>query len=118
MFLIYAYIAKYKNYVGQGVRLDPSYDVNFCDGELSITYLGNSNAYQVLRAGKKPDHLHLVVGKTGSGKTNLLQLIGMKHDMRQRQRNTPRFWPSPSSTHRATLLSTGKTAISTKRLRA
>ena len=85
MFLIYAYIAKYKNYVGQGVRLDPSYDVNFCDGELSITYLGNSNAYQVLRAGKKPDHLHLVVGKTGSGKTNLLQLIGMKHDTRQQR---------------------------------
>ncbi|MGN8967048.1 AAA family ATPase [Intestinimonas sp. HCP28S3_D6] len=86
MFLIYAYIAKYKNYVNQEVLFDPAYTVTFRDGSLSFTYRGHSAPSRVLRAGKKPDRLHLVVGKTGSGKTNLLQLIGMKHDLRQQRK--------------------------------
>lgn len=82
MFLIYAYIAKYKNYVDQEISFDPAYEVTFQEGELSFAYQGYSAPYGILRAGQKPDRLHLLVGKTGSGKTNLLQLIGMKHDAR------------------------------------
>lgn len=88
MILIYAYIHRFKNYVDQEITLDPAYDVKFCDGQLSISYRGPSHVRSILRGDKKPDALHLLVGKTGSGKTNLLQLIGAKSETRmERKRN-------------------------------
>lgn len=86
MILIYAYTEKYKNYERQEISFDSSYTVNFNDGVLKITYNGPSK-YQDLYLGSKLDNLHIVVGKTGSGKTNLLQLIGSKNDTR-----TSRMW--------------------------
>lgn len=82
MILLYAYIQKFKNYINQEVVFDTSYQISFSDGLLSITYRGADAAKEMLRGNRKPDNLHLLVGKTGSGKTNLLQLIGMKHDTR------------------------------------
>ena len=86
MILIYAYIISYKNYINQGIVFDPSYAVDFRDGILSITYHGPSSVHSILRGNKKPDNLHLLVGKTGSGKTNLLQLIGSKLETRQHRK--------------------------------
>lgn len=82
MILIYAYIKKYKNYVNQEIFFDSSYSVSFRDNVLVIKYCGADVAKEILRKDRKPDNLHLVVGKTGSGKTNLLQLIGAKEDIR------------------------------------
>lgn len=86
MILLYAYIQKFKNYINQEVVFDPSYQISFSDGLLSITYRGADAAKEMLRGNRKPDNLHLLVGKTGSGKTNLLQLIGMKHDTRTQRK--------------------------------
>ena len=82
MTLIYAYIQKYKNYEKREILFDTAYQVQFQGGDLSFSYVGDSPARALLRGGKKPDHLHFLVGKTGAGKTNLLQLLGMKHETR------------------------------------
>ncbi len=81
MILIYANIVKYKNYEKQEVTFDTSYSVHFQNGVLEIKYNG-SPAHQSLLHSNKLDNLRILVGKTGSGKTNLLQLIGAKNDTR------------------------------------
>lgn len=93
MILIYAYIEKYKNYERQEVVFDTSYSVRFDNGILCITYNGPP-VYQKLYHAGKPDNLHIIVGKTGSGKTNLLQLIGAKKDTR-----TSRSWSGESDAY-------------------
>ena len=81
MILLYAYINRYKNYDNQEFCFDSSYDVKFVDGTLSIEYKGGPS-YRHIIGTHKLDNLHILIGKTGSGKTNLLQLIGTKHDVR------------------------------------
>lgn len=82
MILIYAYINKFKNYTTQEIIFDPRWQINFSNKKLSIQYRGQSSAAAAIRGDGKPDNLHILVGKTGSGKTNLLQMIGAKHDVR------------------------------------
>lgn len=77
MLLIYAYIEKYKIMSIRKLLFDTSYSVCFENGILQITYNGTP-MYQNLYHKGKPDNLHILIGKTGSGKTNLLQLIGAK----------------------------------------
>lgn len=86
MTLIYAYIQQYKNYVDQQILFDSDYRVQFQEGMLSFSYAGVSQARALLRGNRKPEHLHFLVGKTGSGKTNLLQLLGMKHEIRYQRK--------------------------------
>lgn len=86
MILIYAYIKKFRNYLEQEICFDSSYHVKFSDGRLSISFLGKSTEEELIRGAKKPDNLHLLVGKTGSGKTNLLQLIGSSYDTRSQRK--------------------------------
>ncbi|MCD8122959.1 MAG: AAA family ATPase [Clostridiales bacterium] len=85
MILIYAYIGKYKNYEQQEVTFDTAYSVHFEKGILKIMYNGIPVYDDLLHSGK-PDNLHILVGKTGSGKTNLLQLIGSKKETRTERR--------------------------------
>lgn len=86
MILIYAYIKKYRNYTEQEICFDSNYHVEFLNGRLSITFRGMNETGGLFQRGKKPENLHLLVGKTGSGKTNLLQLIGATHDTRSQRK--------------------------------
>jgi len=82
MDLIYAYIKHYKNYQNQEISFDNRFLVDFQYNILTITYHGENADDLLVRDSNPFTKLHLLVGKTGSGKTNLLQLIGMKKDMR------------------------------------
>lgn len=48
MFLIYAYIAKYKNYVDQEISFDPAYEVTFQEGELSFAYCPSPTVFDLI----------------------------------------------------------------------
>ncbi len=82
MILIYAYINKFKNYTTQEIIFDHRWQINFSNNKAV-----DPIPWSVIRVcgyprRRKPDNLHILVGKTGSGKTNLLQMIGAKHDVR------------------------------------
>lgn len=82
MILIYAYLAKYRNYENASVLFDAHFDVSFREGSLSICRsTADLSAVDLMRKGNV-NSIHALVGKTGSGKTNLLQLIGESYEER------------------------------------
>lgn len=94
MILLYAFIQQYKNYHNAAVTFDARFDVSFMDGVLSIAPgTADLSVVNYLRA-NKVDNLHILIGKTGSGKTNLLQLIGQKYDNR-----TQEIWNSADASY-------------------
>ena len=84
--LLYVYIRSYKNYVNQEITFHDSYQVSFQNGVLALTKPESpSSLRREINGGIGPS-LHLLVGKTGSGKTNLLQLIGGKEHLRSERK--------------------------------
>lgn len=85
MILIYVYIRRYKNFSCQEFNFHKDYLVHFTEpeGTLSISYHGPDAIQQALFGGCNVDGLQLLVGKTGSGKTNLLQLLGELEEYRR-----------------------------------
>lgn len=77
MRLIYSYIHKFRNIIAQEVSFTPEYDVKFTDGELSINQRREDDASDYLYGDSLIKYLSIIVGRTGSGKTNFLQMIGM-----------------------------------------
>lgn len=66
----------------QEVCFTHDFDVKYREGKLSIVPKIGTEIQKVtdyIYRDKKLRNLHVIVGKTGSGKTNLLQLIGMDH---------------------------------------
>lgn len=53
MFLLYAYIAKYKNYENQEIVFDHDYQISFTNSELSIRYCGKDPVKEMLRGNGK-----------------------------------------------------------------
>ncbi len=82
MKLIYAYIRKYRNFVEQEVCFDDEYTVSFSNGFLFIKESSQHEFHRQIRKNKQLESIHLVVGKTGSGKTNLLEFIGEQFKFR------------------------------------
>lgn len=77
MKLIYCYIGKFRNIVGQEVCLSSEWDVRFRDGNLTIRRKEADETLDYLYGNDFMKDLYVIVGKTGSGKTNFLQLLGM-----------------------------------------
>lgn len=77
MKLIFAYVKSYKNIHDQEFSLSDDYDVSFEGNRLHIRPTGLEEVKSILYGGNLIKDLHLIVGRTGAGKTNLLQLIGM-----------------------------------------
>lgn len=77
MKLIYCYIKKFRNIENQEVCLSDDWNVHYSEGHLVIQVKREDKAKKYLYGNGFMRDLHVVVGKTGSGKTNFLQLIGM-----------------------------------------
>lgn len=77
MRLIYCYIHNFRNIVDQEICFANDYIVKFANSELSIIHRKEDDSLNYLYGNSLVRNLTVIVGKTGSGKTNLLQLIGM-----------------------------------------
>lgn len=77
MQLIYCYIQKFRNIEQQEIQLSDKFRVGVIDGNLRIERLEPSRLKDYVYGQNFVRNLHVIVGKTGSGKTNLLQMIGM-----------------------------------------
>jgi predicted ATPase len=77
--------------VEQEVCFTDDYMVHWHEGNLVIAYRDDRNERHAVKAhlyGNSPlSDLRIIVGKTGSGKTNLLQLIGMNYYTRSAEDN-------------------------------
>jgi len=84
MKLIYAYIQKFRNIFNQEVLFSDNYGVHYTDGNLVIEKREDNLAKMIIYGDTVLSDLHVIIGRTGSGKTNLLQLIGMdEHERSQ-----------------------------------
>ena len=77
MKLIYCYIAHFRNIENQEVSLSNEFECHYCDSKLLIEKLEKNPLMDYIYDNGFMSNLKIIVGKTGSGKTNFLQLIGM-----------------------------------------
>ena len=92
MKLIFAYIKQYKNIREKEFAFSDDYSVSFDRGKLQIKRTGIEKIKNCLYGGNLIKDLHIIVGRTGSGKTNLLQLIGMEDKERVRSKKTDAYF--------------------------
>lgn len=71
MRLLYVYIKHFRNFRDQDVRFVDDYDINYKDGQLSIKHTAHKRELEYLYGYDVLKNLTVIVGKTGSGKTNL-----------------------------------------------
>lgn len=77
MKLIYCYIGRFRNIINQEVCLSSDWDVHYNEGKLNIKQKTANEVLDYLYGNAYMKDLHVIVGKTGSGKTNFLQMLGM-----------------------------------------
>lgn len=96
MKLIYSYIRNFRNIREQEVRFSRDFNVRFASGSLSIERQEKDEVADYLYGNSLIKDMSVIVGKTGSGKTNLLQMIGMyeydKNDSDERDSYFLLFW--------------------------
>ena len=77
MQLIYCYIEKFRNIQQQEVSLSDKFKCSYKNGRLLIELLSDNSMADYIYENDFMRNLRIIVGKTGSGKTNFLQMIGM-----------------------------------------
>lgn len=77
MRLLFAYIERFRNYRNQSIHFVDDYKCGYENGELIISKAEVNPAKKIIFKDSVLKNLSIVVGETGSGKTNLFQLIGM-----------------------------------------
>ena len=77
MKLIYCYIEQFRNIENQEVSLSDEFACHYYDSKLFIEKLEKNPLMDYIYDNGFMSNLKIIVGKTGSGKTNFLQLIGM-----------------------------------------
>lgn len=87
MKLIYSYIKKFRNIKCQEVYFSNDFTVHYNDSlafpdSLSVLPRHNDNNKCAVFPSSKLANAHVIVGKTGAGKTNILQMIGMTEEER------------------------------------
>lgn len=81
MKLIYCYVEEYRNIVQEEFNFSRDYVCSFNKGNLTIDKRTIPVGEELL-LDDFTKNLTVIVGKTGSGKTNLLQLLGMPEEVR------------------------------------
>ena len=92
MKLIFAYVRSFKNIREQGFSLSDDYDVTFERNRLNIRKTDMEDVKTFLYGGNLIRDMHIIVGRTGAGKTNLLQLIGMNYNERMSRENKGHYF--------------------------
>lgn len=77
MKLIYCYIEHFRNLENQDVSLSDEFDCRYRDSKIFIEKREKNPLMDYIYDNGFMSNLRIIVGKTGSGKTNFLQLIGM-----------------------------------------
>lgn len=77
MKLIYSYIEHFRNIENQDVSLSDEFDCRYRDSKIFIEKREKNPLMDYIYDNGFMSNLRIIVGKTGSGKTNFLQLIGM-----------------------------------------
>lgn len=77
MKLIYCYIERFRNIENQEVSLSDEFGCHYRDSKIFIEKLEENPLKDYIYDNGFMSNLRIIVGKTGSGKTNFLQLIGM-----------------------------------------
>lgn len=77
MKLIYCYIERFRNIENQDVSLSDEFDCRYRDSKIFIEKREKNPLMDYIYDNGFMSNLRIIVGKTGSGKTNFLQLIGM-----------------------------------------
>lgn len=92
MQLIYCYIERFRNIIRQEVILNHEFDIHFTNGKLTIIKKPANKSKDFLYGKSFIRNLSVIVGRTGSGKTNLLQLIGMDDYTRSESMDTDAYF--------------------------
>lgn len=77
MKLIYCYIEHFRNIENHDVSLSDEFDCRYRDSKIFIEKREKNPLMDYIYDNGFMSNLRIIVGKTGSGKTNFLQLIGM-----------------------------------------
>lgn len=77
MKLLYCYIEHFRNIENQDVSLYDEFDCRYRDSKIFIEKREKNPLMDYIYDNGFMSNLRIIVGKTGSGKTNFLQLIGM-----------------------------------------
>jgi hypothetical protein len=77
MQLIYCYIENFRNIQQQEVSLSDKFKCSYKDGRLLIEMSSDNSMSDYIYENDFMRNLRIIIGKTGSGKTNFLQMIGM-----------------------------------------
>lgn len=77
MKLTYCYIEHFRNIENQDVSLSDEFDCRYRDSKIFIEKREKNPLMDYIYDNGFMSNLRIIVGKTGSGKTNFLQLIGM-----------------------------------------
>lgn len=77
MRLLYCHIKYFRNFRDQEERFVDDYDISYADGKLSIKKLPVRKEMHYLYGHDATRNLSVVIGRTGAGKTNLLQIISL-----------------------------------------
>lgn len=96
MKLVYAYIKHFRNIDSQEIYFSDGYKINYDSAKplpnaLVVTRVPTNSVSDIIYKNSKLADVHIIVGKTGAGKTNIFQMIGMPEEERLKDTDASYF---------------------------